>query len=68
MTDFPTSAATEQTDIGTQYLIGGVRAVSVRDRLDVLALLPMKPKRLCVQKPCNIGFFDEDARNQLELF
>lgn len=68
MTDFPTTAATDETDIGPQYLIGGVRPVTVRDRLEVLALLPMKPKRLCVQKPCNIGLFDEDRRNQLELF
>lgn len=60
--------ATDQTDIGAQYVVDGVRPVSIKDKLEVLATKPMKPKRLCVQKPCDIGLFDEDARNQFDLF
>lgn len=68
MTDLPKTTTTDQTEIGPQYLIDGVRPVTIKDRLEVLAAQPMGPKRLCVQKPCNIGLFDEDRRNQLELF
>ena len=59
---------TERTAIGEQYLVGGVRPVTVKDRLERMAMLPISPKRPCVQKPCNHGLFDEDARNQLDLF
>ncbi len=30
--------------------------------------MPIQPRRPVNQKPCNIGLFDEDARNQLSLF
>jgi len=60
--------AIEQTDIGPQYLIGGVAPVTQKQRLDLLASLPMTPKRARSQKPCNIGLFDEDSRNQMDLF
>ncbi len=60
--------AIEQTDIGTQYLIGGVTPVTQKQRLDLLASLPMTPKRAPTQKPCDIGLFDEVARNQKDLF
>ena len=60
--------AIEQTDIGPQYLIGGVTPVTQKQRLDLLASLPMTPKRARFQKPCDIGLFDEVARNQKDLF
>ena len=62
------SPAIEQTDISPQYLIGGVAPVAPKQRLDFLATLSMTPKRLCRQKPCNIGLFNEDLRNQMDLF
>ena len=57
---------TEPTPIGEQSLIPGVRPVSIRARLEALAAHPLVSLR--VQKPCNLGLFDEDARNQLDLF
>lgn len=57
---------TEHTDQGEQTLVSGVRPVTLRDRLQVLANAPLTGR--CRQKPCNIGLFDEDARNQLDLF
>ena len=64
----PTMSAIEQTDIGLQYLIGGVKPVTQKQRLDLLASLPMTSKRARSQKPCDIGLFDEVARNQKDLF
>ena len=61
-------ADVETTEAGPQILIDGIASVTVREKLAILAARPMQPKRLCVQKPCNIGLFDEDARNQLDLF
>lgn len=58
--------AWEQTGQGTQVLISGVRAITDRDRLQLRADAPMAPRK--PQKPLNIGLFDEDARNQLEMF
>jgi len=63
-----TTPAIEYTDIGPQYLIGGVAPVTQKQRLDFLASLPMTPKRARSQKPCDIGLFDELARNQKDLF
>ena len=57
---------TELTPIGEQLLVPGVRPVSLRARLQALAAAPLVPLRL--QKPCDLGLFDEDARNQLDLF
>ena len=45
----------------------GFRAVSDRERLEWLATQPMRPRSLRPQKPMNVGLFDEDARNQLDL-
>ena len=59
-------AQTEQTAQGEQVLVHGVRPVTDRDRLEILAAAPMAPRK--PQKPLNIGLFDEDARNQLEMF
>jgi len=58
----------EHTDIGPQYLIGGVKPVTQKQRLDLLASLPMTPKRARFQKNCDIGLFNEDLRNQMDLF
>ena len=51
-----------------QYLINGCKPVTQKERLEFAASLPMQPKRPCRQKPCNIGLFDEDSRNQMDLF
>jgi len=59
---------TEITPEGVQALVPGVAPVSLRERLDVMARKPMAPKRgPILQKPCDIGLFNEDARNQLDL-
>ena len=61
---------TELTAEGEQTLVPGVRPVTLKDRLAVLAAAPIAPKRnaRALQKPCDIGLFDEAARNQLDLF
>ena len=64
--DLPIPFETEPTPIGEQRLIPGVRRVSIYERLMVLAAQPLGPKRL--QKPCDLGLFDEVARNQLDMF
>lgn len=56
----------ELTSIGEQMLVPGVSTVSVRERLQALAAVP--PVSLKLQKPCDLGLFDEMARNQLDLF
>ena len=62
------TSVTETTDAGQQFVIDGYRPVSQRERLEQMARLPMGPKRFCLQKPCDIGLFDEVTRNQMELF
>ena len=57
---------TELTDQGEQILVPGVNLVRQRERLQILMDAPLAPRR--AQKPCNIGLFDEDARNQLDFF
>jgi hypothetical protein len=56
----------EWSSCGEQTLIPGVRPVSLRERLMLQSSAPLTPKKS--QKPLNIGLFDEDARNQLNLF
>ena len=56
----------EMTQLGNQYLVDGVRPVTMRGRLEWKASLPMTLNKR--QKPLNIGLFDEDARNQMDLF
>jgi hypothetical protein len=58
--------STEMTPQGEQTLIPGVRPVTARDRLQARMDAPLEPR--CRQKPLAIGLWDEDARNQLELF
>jgi hypothetical protein len=55
-----------ETTLGEQTLVPGVRPVSVGERLQAVMNGPLLPKR--PQKPCNLGLFDDDARNQLDLF
>ena len=62
----PAPLDAEWSDCGEQTLIPGVRPVSLRERLTLQASAPLIPKKS--QKPLNIGLFDEDARNQLNLF
>lgn len=58
--------STERTDCGEQHLIPGVKPISLRERLERLADMPLLPRR--PQRSCNIGLFDEVARAQLDLF
>jgi hypothetical protein len=39
-----TDASTETTDIGEQHLIAGVKPVTVRDKLQRLADVPLAPR------------------------
>ncbi|MEL7190764.1 MAG: hypothetical protein AAGK17_14525 [Pseudomonadota bacterium] len=64
----PQTPETEHTAIGEQLVVQGYQPVTSKERLDYQATLPMQPKRPCVQKPCDIGLFDEARRNQLDLF
>lgn len=66
MTAVPIPFETEATPLGEQTLVPGVRRVSIYERLMVLAAQPLGSNR--VQKPCDLGLFDEVARNQMELF
>ena len=64
--NFPIPFDTEATVQGQQVLVPGVRPVSMKARLEVLAAQPLGSNRL--QKPCDLGLFDEVARNQPDLF
>ena len=61
-----TAFDSEPTDAGEQLLMPGVRAVSLRQRLELLMAQPLFASK--PQKPLDIGLFDEAARNQLSLF
>lgn len=62
----PSSFAVEPTAIGPQTLIPGVAPISSAERLQQRAAAPLEPKK--PQRPCDLGLFDINARNQLELF
>lgn len=62
----PISLETEPTEQGEQALVPGIRPVTQRTRLALRAAAPLAPRH--EQKPLNIGLFDEDTRNQLDLF
>jgi hypothetical protein len=64
--NLPIAFETEPTPIGEQTLVPGVRRVSIYERLMVLAALPVGSNRL--QKPCDLGLFDDVARNHPDLF
>ena len=58
--------ASELTPIGAQTLVPGVKPITQRDRLDMLAAAPMQPRR--AQRAADHGLFDMAARNQIEMF
>ena len=60
---------TEATEVGEQTLMDGVRPITLRDRLTVMAASPMTPKRNpnAPQKQCDHGLFDEARRAQIDL-
>lgn len=60
------SFAVEPTAIGPQSLIPGVAPITARERLALRAAEPLVATR--PQRPCDVGLFDLNARNQLELF
>jgi hypothetical protein len=62
----PIPFETEATPIGPQALVPGVRPVSMKARLKALAAHPLASMKM--QKPCDIGLFDDVARNQMDLF
>jgi hypothetical protein len=62
----PIPFETESTVQGQQVLVPGVRPVSMKARLEVLAAHPLASMKM--QKPCDIGLFDDVARNQMDLF
>ena len=67
MTEHPTPPVeTETTEQGEQLLVPGICPVTQRERLALLMAAPLAPRR--EQKPLDIGLFDENARNQLDLF
>jgi hypothetical protein len=65
----PAVALTEPTGQGEQMLVAGVAPVTLRDRLTLMALRPMAPRRNpnASQKPCDHGLFDEVRREQIDL-
>ncbi|MGY4398815.1 hypothetical protein ACVWZA_004025 [Sphingomonas sp. UYAg733] len=56
----------EATAIGPQTLVPGVVPITQLDRLTARAAAPLEPKK--PQHPCDLGLFDINARNQLDLF
>ncbi|MBL4853596.1 MAG: hypothetical protein JKY25_05075 [Robiginitomaculum sp.] len=59
----------EQTEVGEQTLIDGVRPVTLGEKFTARTYHPMTPKRNpnAQQKSCDIGLFDEVARAQIDL-
>lgn len=58
--------ASEPTPEGEQTLVPGIQPISTRARIEARMAAPLTPR--VPQKPLDIGLFDEDARNQLDLF
>ncbi len=59
----------EHTETGKQSLVSGVRPVTLRDQLTVMANRPPQPRRNpnSQQKPCDVGLFDDVKRSQIDL-
>ena len=68
-TPHPAVHLTEPTEQGEQMLVAGIAPVTLRDRLTLMALRPMAPRRNpnASQKPCDHGLFDEVRRDQIDL-
>lgn len=62
----PPAPDSERTAQGEQMLVAGVAPITPRDRLALRLAAPLTPR--APQKPCDLGLFDEAARNQLSLF
>jgi hypothetical protein len=62
----PIPFETEATSLGPQTLVPGVRPVSMKARLEALAAHPLASMKM--QKPCDIGLFDDVAGKQMDLF
>ena len=60
------NAFTEETEQGQQVLVAGIRPITDKDRLHLLMDAPLVPR--IRQKPLCVGLFDENARNQLDIF
>lgn len=60
---------TETTPEGEQIFAAGVKPITLRNGLAVRAAQPMAPRHNpnAAQKPCDVGLFDEVARNQLDM-
>ena len=58
--------SSEPTDQGEQVLVPGIAPITLHQRLAALFAAPLASSK--PQRPMNIGLFDEDARNQLDLF
>ena len=56
----------ELTDQGEQILAPSVAPITNQDRLRLRDQMPLMPR--CRQKPLDIGLWDLNTRNQLELF
>ncbi|MCB1417913.1 MAG: hypothetical protein KDJ74_02470 [Notoacmeibacter sp.] len=69
ITPQPVAPLTEPTEQGEQMLVAGVAPVTIRDRLTLMALRPIAPRRNpnASQKPCDHGLFDEVRRDQIDL-
>ena len=59
----------EQTEVGAQTLISGVRPVTLGEKLTARTFHSMTPKRNpnAQQRPCDLGLFDEVGRAQIDL-
>ena len=62
----PAPIAIEQTPQGDQVLVPGVPPIGLHERLAQRRAQPLAPRK--PQKPLDIGLFDTDRRNQLDLF
>lgn len=62
----PLPAPSEPTDQGEQVLVPGILPITMHQRLAALLAAPLAPKK--PQRPMNMGLFDDDARDQLDLF
>lgn len=61
---------TETTEVGEQWLVDGVRPITLRERLEAMTEQPLRPRRRAEapQKPCDLGLFDTVGRAQIDLF
>jgi len=63
----------DQTEVGAQTLIDGVRPVTLGEKLTARTCHPMTTSRTlgrnpnAQQRPCDIGIFDEVGRAQIDL-